>query len=831
MTKAVNCTTRILEALGAKAKQIDPKKLKEINDYLVARRADTLSNIEFKKVIKEELAKELSWLAERERYHKIKNLADTERAVNSILQDIPGVPTWKRIQGWLTGGLIKVGDSMNIDVAHLKDHYSSRLTKLWATSVENLSELTRDKAIMKDVYESLDSIQKKQNKPSHIDNNTWKIAQAINNVQEELWSIKRSFDPFLRKVDNFIVSRVHNRAKIEAAGPEVWTRSVMEKFGRDSLSHLSEAQKIKYIRGVYSRIVDGSYGTPLDRPASATDIGTQFNIVNRFSKTRTFIANDWKADFDYNDMFGFETVDEMIGQLIRKQSRNLALLEKFGQNPTNKINKVIQDVKTRASVEEAKLIDKNMEKIKAAARTALGASDSPANNQFSRWVLGLMKLNSALSLGSATLRAFPDFAHAAGRLSTINGKSVPQNALSLVSDYVKFFPRPKARNEALNNLSLMTRSAVASIMRDISNSDLIDSTGGSKALKYINSTADLLSPLNMLHMHTDAMRASIGTVISRDLARMTDVDFNAMPKRFQRGMLRFGIKEAEWNVYKNAVETWDETITGKLPGGNKFLNADGIENVSDDIIVDYLKKTGQIKERASKTLIDRTRYELASKIGSLINHHADFGTATPGTAQKAFMYAGKDVNDTSLFGGLHRRMAFQFKSAVLTSFDSYRMIYESGDGLKGNLSGVAQTFATAFFLWSVGEYAVQLSRGRSPEDPTSPSFILRGILGSGAGGYFLDSFLNSAERNNVQAMTGETAKNLFLGPIPTAGLELASIGVQALKSPFDDEARWEFDAVKWFTRRSPNLFYLNGALNYYFLNGIKEYVSPGYLRR
>jgi hypothetical protein len=315
---------------------------------------------------------------------------------------------------------------------------------------------------------------------------------------------------------------------------------------------------------------------------------------------------------------------------------------------------------------------------------------------------------------------------------------------------------------------------------------------------------------------------------------MADTDFAKMPVHTQRGMKRFGIGEAEWNVIRRGVENWEDLDLGEFHGSKQFINVDSIRALPDEIIENYLRKTGRFvgKGKPSKTFIDRTRYALSTQVGTMINHHADYGTATPGTGQKAFMYGGLDINDTSLFGGLQRRMLMQFKSAVVTSIDSYRMIYYSGNSLKGNWSGVTQTMAMGMTMWAVGEYAKSLLKGEDIQDPSDPTFALRAFLGAGAGGIYVDTILSAAERDGVTDMVGAVGTGA-LGPLITGGLQAGFTGVQAGKAALGDERRKypALDAVKWSQQRLPNWFYGIGALNYYIFNGLKEYASPGYLRR
>jgi hypothetical protein len=435
-----------------------------------------------------------------------------------------------------------------------------------------------------------------------------------------------------------------------------------------------------------------------------------------------------------------------------------------------------------------------------------------------------------VKLGAATLRMFPDLATAALKITDNNGDSVFSNAAKLVSVYTKAFADTQYRREGLEALQMFADGTAREIL-----SDLMNHNAGGK----IGAAADLVGTVTGARRHVEAARLATGHVISHELSKQSGKAWKDLGERWRRGLERYDLGESEWELIRRAVDDWGDLGAQTVPEGQRgFINADSIEALPDELVENYLRKNDLLEEDAEATTqrLDLARYKLSLKLGAFINDMADYGSTTPSTRTKAFMNQGYDADDGV---GIALRLVGQFKQAMVTQMDAYRRSRFSGEGLEGNYANLVQAGVMSMFLWSIGEFAKQALDGKTPEDPMTVSFAGRAMVGSGFAGIYGDVLSQAAQQEGIFDAKGNIALSM-LGPVPSALAETAALGVNygrvatgyAKRDKYPNkEAAGFVTSTILPTAPLKNLLYTRYVYNFYFANGLKEFLGPGYLSK
>lgn len=292
----------------------------------------------------------------------------------------------------------------------------------------------------------------------------------------------------------------------------------------------------------------------------------------------------------------------------------------------------------------------------------------------------------------------------------------------------------------------------------------------------------LFFKLNLQDWWTNKAKMGTSIALSHLHGRYKNTKFDALPDDMKNDFRKYGIGEQEWDGIRASVDT----VNGK-----------------DYTLIDNIQ---------SEDLADRYRAYLVDII--------ETATLTPGAYEKSLTNLGQRRGTVT---GEVVRLVMQFKSFPITFGNKIwgRAIYGSG---KADIPQMMQ-LVTAMMVASYGAQVLRdAARGRTPPDLTKQEVLTDLFVRSGAGALYADLTLGylGAPRNTdfVSAIAGPFASDLN---------DYAAL----LKAAYNDEKRVTAKAGKKLAESLPgsNLFYLQPALNYIFMNQLKEMASPGYASR
>lgn len=711
------------------------------------------------------------------------------------------------IKAFFDGGAVKNGYGVNVDPITLRADYEKRFQAFWQNGVGDDVKIAESGISDDGIYQTIHELENGI-KPTSTDAAAVRIGKAAYATIQKVFELKQTMNPGLEKISDYFIKQYHNAEAIGQVDIKTWVDSAIETFGEKSFPGLSPEQKVEEFVKIYKKIVGGTYSS------AKPDAG---NLIARLTTERVLIPKDWKAAYKYNQKFGYGTFANTMQKVMSSSAYELAMIEKFGSNRDWFFESLKKLVMASADETEHRELDKAFRgKLRRSYETAIGMADAPPSSVVGR-ASEFMRQWTWISMGGGSaIRSMPDFAHSVALVSSTFGPEMAGNAQKIASVFAKGFASTEQRNKFLNSVGLFSH---------IYRSDLLSNFGMTRGEGMMHKMAEGMGVVSGLRRYIDSARAAIGTVVADHLGSKSHLEFDKLNSHMKAGLERYGIGKLEWELVRKSVQEFD------IDGKRNLISMDTVDMLDHKAFDSYARETGLWNpyDPIPDNILKRVRLELANKVGAMINQHADIGTSTPGTSQKAFMYMGTDA-DSGLGAAL--RLMWQFKGAAVTTFDNYRRLYLSGQTLQGSMMLTGQTAAMSMFFWMLGDAALSLAKGEEPRNPVDPEYMALALVGSGAGSIGGDVLMRELTRDGQ--IKPENFVWGFMGPGAATSIRAGLLPLQyakeaAGKGNFESE---NLEFAKLTTSNTPflpSLPYTKGAWNFYFANAGKEFAKNGYL--
>lgn len=829
----IRCLTRIQEHVEKNGLDIPFARLKEMALQLDRIQAGALTNAEFYEKANALINDHLRRTAEKTSAANAMVLQKRQEILKKVMDKTYSEPVWKNIAHWIGGGSTAPGWDSNRDPKVVAKAIQADLLGDFNRAIEHIKPFIESGKLDRETFQELFALSKMQKLEVSGSDKAFEFAKAIHGLYNNIFALKKAYNPFMERLDQYITKQTHDRVKVSATDKATWVQDAMTAFGQGSFPELHYPEKEMVFGSIYDRIKDGSYGTVTDDSESDKFItvkGPGGNIQKKMSRSRSLIANDADALYEYNQKYGQGNLSETMLRVMQNASKDIALLEKFGPNPKGVYEGIFQRAKAASSSEDRVLLDQKKRYLDRLFDTATGVTDVPAQTTAARIVQGALNMEYASKGGMALIRSQLDLANAASLVRGLNGKNVFVNGAEIGAAYAKHMVEivgakgnPEVLREAMEPLLLFSTSFRSALM---------DHLGGENGKPGITARiAEGIGKVSGMQAHVDALRLATGSVIANHFGKLADTPHAELTGRMKQGLLRYGIGEHEWNTIRAGVTDWNAFEDDIPAERRKQLDATGIRSIPDEHIADYLTRSGQSEKTPSEQAIFLARKQLEYKFGTLINEHADLAVVHVGTRQRTFMYQGTTADDPM---GMLLRLTAQFKGAALTQAETVKRSYYSGEGLKGDWSGTAQHVIMLLFISGLGIWARNFIHRQEYEDPSTGKFALDVAVGSGAAGLWGDSFLHVAKKDRLGDMLTEAGKGMA-GPVLSDAATLGLSGVEFAKAETGIGKASKKEALNNMGRTAAglvpgqNLLWSTAAFNWYMADGLKSFLGDGYL--
>ena len=660
-------------------------------------------------------------------------------------------------------------------------------------------------------------------------------------AETENYAVRQGHDPILLR------NGAKTAEEMEAA-KNSWVAYMLERNNDGSLKRLSSKtfdnkpstkevnnKKVPYteemfLGDMWTNLVSGQHQNvgSIRGDDGQIDVVSAFkgpsNLAKKLSQSRVIHFKNGTEAYEYSKKYTRMSLVDAVMSGIDHDAQAIGLMEVFGTNPAAMFDRVMTDIKSGAK-EDILTLDKIGEiKLRNQFKEIDGTSKSRGAGRpimfgadFAGIASGWRMIQSMAKLGAATISSFGDIATNATFINSNTNRGIFGSYAQALGFAFKMFPKKEQRQLAYL-LGVGIDGAMGSTHARFGSNDSLPGVIGKAQQHYFR--------LNLMTFWNDAQKSGVAKILAADLATYKNDAFGSLNVRTRNGLKRYGIDEAEWDVMRQ--------MDMVAADGREYMFAGGIDTIPDSVIeAAALAKINAGRKRKIKqptqAAIDKYKNDLATKYSMYITDSADTAIPTPGAKERAYMNLGTERGTVV---GEAVRAFMQFKAFPVTYVTkaAQRQRYARIQEGKSGIFGIAQMMVGTTMMGYLSVTMKDILKGKNPQDVFSdeyginPKLLTRAFVqGGGAGIYgdFLFGEYGGYGRGLIQTMSGPT-----FGSIDDIGNIYAS-------ARSGDADALQRNVTRFVTSNVPgmNLFYTKTALDYLFIHGMMEHVSPGYLRR
>lgn len=667
---------------------------------------------------------------------------------------------------------------------------------------ENVLSFFRDKdeAIQLQVLEAIEALNTPgADKPTGQIGKVAEIYHAhITRVREAL----RVAGVDTRELDGFAMSHSHDPSLIKIAGRDEWIANTHDKLNYQKIfgtENYSQEDVTQFLNSTYAALSSGvriSPGPSLD-DAIAQTLKPR-NMAERLGQSRVIHFKSTKDAFEYNKMFGRQTMQESLMFSLRSAGFYSALMDDWGPNPTANFDNIKKKLKQkyRDDIETIEDLEKGgfLQKVAGSDINALFANidgtafiaENPKSARFHANLRGWLAMSK---LGQATISAISD--------TPIMANTLAQNGMAHADGYVRSFASAVGRlpkSERKHFASMVDTYQEVMVGSMANRLGLFDEQPGK-----MQEMLRLFYKANALEWWTNAHKEGMASALAENLANHRHLSYDQLGNRLGNQLSQFGIDEADWDAFR---ATEPQTVNGKV-----FMTSENAEAAGIDV----------------------------DKWDTYFIETVNTGVLTPGARERAAQNWG--FKPGSAIGELVRT-AMLFKSFPIT-FNIKVLGPAIKQAKNGDVMYMLSTIIGMSAFGAVALSAKDVLKGRDPvakfnNAKTSPELAFKywtaiALQGGGLGIYgdFMFGQYNRFGGSLPQTLAGPVYGGMLsdIGRVysdvwltGTGGKELDKLGASVL------------GAAKNYIPGG-NLPYIAPALNYLMIYQLQEALNPGYLKR
>lgn len=640
------------------------------------------------------------------------------------------------------------------------------------------------------------------------------------------------------KLDGWAGPQIHDDVKLIAAGKEAWTDAILPRLDMDrTFPDAADEAEVRAILGdVYDTLVTGfpNKATPKEKGQRVNPA----NMARSLGKSRVLHFRDADAALAYRNEFGYGNTVSGIFSHLRKAARVAANMEALGPNPEVMFGSIVDGLKRRIKddprlgpqekTRRMKGLDADAGTLRQSLDVATGMVSRPVNVTAAKISADIRAVTSMAKLGGATISSITDTISASAA-SAFRGSGFMRGLIAQLDGLRR--GRPK---EEVAELSYILGEGFDGLIGHI----VAPAAATDSPVGRLSRLQETFFRWNGLSWWTDTQRAAAGRAISAEMGMRAKVDYANLPDNYRHVLSLHGIDDMKWEAIRAAQFREVE--------GRVYVTPDRIRELGDDVIeplvadrIEAARAASRIDEAKSADVIERRTAEFEDKRQQIIEDgrrdlelsvlrffadETSYGVVEVDNATRRIMTQGlrpgTAAGEAIRFIGQFKGFPFAFTQRVV------------GRALFGHRKGASYLERSAHIgtllagMTIAGYMSMTLKdmfRGYwPPRDPTDVKTWQAAALQGGAFGIYGDFLFSQTNR------FGGGLSETIIGPSIGSILDIAEYGLQAR----DGDAT-AARALSIGMQNTPfvNLFYTRPALDYLFLNSLREWASPGYLRR
>lgn len=618
------------------------------------------------------------------------------------------------------------------------------------------------------------------------------------------------------KLDGYAGAQGHDDIKMIKAGKDQWITDILPKLDIARMFPDAESPKEidEVLRGIYDTITSGMPAKPT--PGELGQRVNPANMAKRLGKSRVLHFKDADAALAYRDKYGYgNTVSGVFGQL-RNAARMAANMEMLGPNPEvmftslvdNLARRINNDATLSAAEKQVRTKGLNAEAgiLRSSFDVASGLASRPVSVTAASIGSDVRAAQSMGKLGGAIFSSLGGDPLTAGIAAQFRGSGFFKGFVAQFDGILE----GRTAGEKAEIGFLMGEGMDGFLGQIVAPAAAVDGPVGRMARLQ-----ESFFKWNGLTWFTDKMRSAAGRMISAEMAMRAKSAYADLPPNYRHVLGLHGITEKHWEAIRK--------IDTRIVKGKDFITPDMARNLPDDAVAG-LGRTA-----------DDGRLQLELAMGRFAADETSYGVVEVDNSTRRMMYRGTRPGTVS---GELLRLIWQFKGfpAAFTNRVWGRALYghrKDASWMLERLPHIGTILAGMAMGGYVSMVMKDLSKGYwPPRNPADPATWTAAVLQGGAMGIYGDYLFAQTNR------FGGGPLDTLAGPTIGAGsdaLEIALAAKEYLTGKITgEEANFpEARALTLAINNTPfaNLAYIRPALDYLFLNSMREAASPGYMRK
>ena len=687
-------------------------------------------------------------------------------------------------------------------------------------------KMLADKKLSDDVFREMGELKEGGNPGVTGNSDAQYLASVFSKYSELSRQELNRLGASIGKLDGWAGAQVHDDLKMIEAGKGAWVDAIapLLDLNRTFPDAMSEKEIREALEDIYLTLTTG-----IPNKASAKEKGMRVNPANlakSLGKTRVLHFRNAEAAIAYRDAFGYGNSIYGIMHHQRRAAQMAAQMEVFGPNPEFMFNSLVEGEARRIRNSEMSPAqkDKALKGLNTDAGSLRGAFDvmsgninRPGSAKAAHISASIRAAQSMAKLGGATLTAMPTDTVAAAQAAMFRGGGFFKGMVDQLSGV--FEGRPKADQA---DLSYMLGEGFDGIIGEIMSRGLAEDG----PVGAFSKMQERFFRWNGLTWWTDVSRSVASRLISAEMGMRAAKSFDALPDNYRHVLGLHGIDAPQWEAIRKA---------GKQIDGKTYITPDAIRDLDDaaieSLVSDKLGKA-KTKERRAE-IVEDGRRELEMTLLRFVADETNYGIIETDAASRRYATLG---TRPGTFAGEAARFIMQFKGFPIAFSQRVlgRAIFGHAGATKAEraLNGTAHLGALLGGLTVAGYMSIVMKDALKgywpPRDPTDPKTLTAALTQGGAMGIYGDFLFGQANRFGsglIETMSGPTVGTVS---------DLVNIPMKARDKALKGEVpELGGDMFNWAIQNTPgaNLFYLRPALDYLFIHSLRNWASPGYVRR
>jgi hypothetical protein len=630
------------------------------------------------------------------------------------------------------------------------------------------------------------------------------------------------------KLDGWAGVQMHDDVRMIAAGKDAWVGTVAAYLDTERTfpEGLTPGEAARALGDIYDTIITGFSNKPT--PASQGMRVNPANMAKALGKSRVLHFKDAKSALAYRDAFGYGNTVSGMFEHLRNSARVASNMEVLGPNPEIMFAAIADSLQRR--VKASSMADAQKQKeiralnvqagvLRQGLDIAIGTAARPVSVTAAKIGSNIRAVQSMAKLGGAVISSLSDTITTAAAAQFRGG-----NFFVSFAQQIGGILQGRPKGEAAEIAAMIFEGFDGIIGQIVNPQAANDGVVGA-----LGRTQEHFFRFTGLTWWTDVNRGMAGRMIAAEMGMRSHSAYADLPPAYRHVLGMHGIDAARWDIVRQSRL---RNVNGK-----DYVTPDRLAELPDNafapLVADRIAAAKGDPARIASAIADARR-DVELSVLRFVADETNYAVIKTDAKTSRWMTQGTRPGTTM---GEAARFIMQFKGFPLAFTDRVVGRAFLGQRADASLGERAAHIGAILAGLTLSGYASMTLKDVikgywPPRDPGDPRTWIAAAQQGGAWGIYGDFLFSQTNRFGGGVL--ETLAGPTLGSV--SDITQTALGARdfAIDVATGEEGKFSGGkALSTVLSNTPyaNVFFIKPALDYLFLNSLRETLSPGYLRR